>query len=116
MEYFRHKLGIKMAISLLIVILQFDMLDFLAGQSFLPVSAQEETVIDVDDDYEDASDNFWRARNHQKNRIKATYEPTFHQHSSTFTITEKQLFHCLSVCNHIPIHQQLRTLLCTFLI
>lgn len=116
MEYFRHKLGIKVAISLLIVILQFDMLDFLAGQSFLPVSAQEETVIDVDDDYEDASDNFWRARNHQKNRIKATYEPTFHQHNSTFTITEKQLFHCLSVCNPILIHQQLRTLLCTFLI
>lgn len=116
MEYFRHKLGIKVAISLLIVIIQIDMLDFLAGQSLLPVSAQEETVIDVDDDYEDASDNFWRARNHQKNRIKATYEPTFHQHSSTFTITEKQLFHCLSVCYHIPIHQQLRTLLCTFLI
>lgn len=116
MEYFRHKLGIKMAISLLIVILQFDMLDFLAGQSFLPLSAQEETVIDVDDDYEDASDNFWRARNHQKNRFKATYEPTSHQHSSTFTITEKHLFHCLSVCYPIPIHHQLRTLLCTFLI
>ena len=116
MEYFRHKLGIKVAISLLIVIIQIDMLDFLAGQSLLPVSAQEETVIDVDDDYEDASDNFWRARNHQKNRIKATYEPTFHQHNSTFTITEKQLFHCLSVCNPILIHHQLRTLLCTFLI
>ena len=113
MEYFRHKLGIKVAISLLIVIIQIDMLDFLAG---LPVSVQEETQIDVDDDYEDASDNFWRARNHQKNRIKATYEPTFHQHSSTFTITEKQLFHCLSVCYPILIHHQLRTLLCTFLI
>lgn len=116
MEIFRHKLGIKVAISLLIVIIQFDMIDLLAGKSLLPVSVHEETKIDVDDDYEDASDNFWRIRNQEKNRVKTVYVPTFHQYSPTLAVTEKKLFHILSVCTPIQIHHSLQTLLCTYLI